>query len=84
MSAAPPCKLVLLISGRGSNMTALIRACQAGAIAARPTMVISDRAEAAGLASARNWACRRSAWRAPADGKSFDERAWPRRWPGAA
>jgi phosphoribosylglycinamide formyltransferase-1 len=53
MSAAPPLKLVMLISGRGSNMTALIRACQTGAIAARPTLVISDRAEAAGLASAR-------------------------------
>jgi len=53
MSAAPSLKLVMLISGRGSNMTALIRACQAGAIAARPTLVISDRAEAAGLARAR-------------------------------
>jgi phosphoribosylglycinamide formyltransferase-1 len=74
MSAAPPCKLVLLISGRGSNMTALIRACQAGAIAARPTMVISDRAEAAGLASARELGVPAIGLARAADG-SFDEQA---------
>jgi phosphoribosylglycinamide formyltransferase-1 len=74
MSAAPPCKLLLLISGRGSNMTALIRACQAGAIAARPTMVISDRAEAAGLASARALGVPAIGLARAADG-SFDEQA---------
>jgi phosphoribosylglycinamide formyltransferase 1 len=52
MSAAAPLNLVILISGRGSNMSAIVRACQAGAIAARP-VVISDRPQAAGLASAR-------------------------------
>jgi len=52
MSAGLPPKLAVLISGRGSNMTAIVRACLAGAIAARP-VVISDRADAAGLASAR-------------------------------
>jgi len=52
MSAGAPLSLVILISGRGSNMGAIVRACQAGEIAARP-VVISDRPEAAGLAIAR-------------------------------
>ncbi|HEV3180128.1 MAG TPA: phosphoribosylglycinamide formyltransferase [Steroidobacteraceae bacterium] len=53
MSAGPPLRLAILISGRGSNMVALARACQARALRAQPTIVISDRAEAAGLLSAR-------------------------------
>ena len=52
MSAKPPPRLAVLISGRGSNMTAIVRACLAGAIAARPVIVIADRPQAAGLASA--------------------------------
>src|SRR3984885_1147867 len=53
MSATPPpLRLAVLISGRGSNMTAIVRACLAGAIAARPVIVIADRPQAAGLASA--------------------------------
>jgi phosphoribosylglycinamide formyltransferase-1 len=52
MSAKPPLRLAVLISGRGSNMTAIVRACLAGAIAARPVIVIADRPQAAGLASA--------------------------------
>jgi len=52
MSAKPPLRLAILISGRGSNMTAIVRACLAGAIAARPVIVIADRPQAAGLASA--------------------------------
>lgn len=53
MSARTPLRLAILISGRGSNMLAIARACQAGEIAARVSVVISDRASAAGLASAR-------------------------------
>jgi phosphoribosylglycinamide formyltransferase-1 len=53
MSVPPPLRLAVLISGRGTNMTAIARACQAGAIAARVTLVLSDRAGAGGLASAR-------------------------------
>jgi phosphoribosylglycinamide formyltransferase 1 len=53
MSAGTPLKLAILISGRGSNMTAIARACLAGAIRARAVIVISDRADAAGLDSAR-------------------------------
>jgi phosphoribosylglycinamide formyltransferase-1 len=53
MSAVPLAKLAILISGRGSNMVAIVRACQSAAIAARPVIVISDRRDAQGLASAR-------------------------------
>jgi len=52
MNAAPPLRLVVLISGRGSNMTAIARACRAGEIHARVVRVISDRADAPGLAIA--------------------------------
>jgi phosphoribosylglycinamide formyltransferase 1 len=45
-------RLVILISGRGSNMAAIIDAAQAGSIAGRVVGVISNRAEAAGLAAA--------------------------------
>ena len=53
MSAPALTRLAILISGRGSNMTAIVRACQAGALRARAVVVISDRADAAGLDSAR-------------------------------
>lgn len=48
-----PLGVVVLISGRGSNMEALARAGLEGRIAARVTAVISDRADAGGLARAR-------------------------------
>lgn len=48
-----PLGVVVLISGRGSNMAALALAGLEGRIAARVTGVISDRADAAGLARAR-------------------------------
>ncbi len=53
MSARPPLRLVVLISGRGTNMTAIARACAAGEIGARIELVVSDNAAAGGLASAR-------------------------------
>jgi len=53
MSARPPLALAILISGRGSNMSAIVHACREGRIAARPAVVISERAGAAGLAHAR-------------------------------
>ncbi|MGH8133073.1 MAG: phosphoribosylglycinamide formyltransferase, partial [Steroidobacteraceae bacterium] len=53
MSAATPLRLAILISGRGSNMMALARACLAGQIAAQLAVVIADRAAASGLAAAR-------------------------------
>ena len=52
MNAGAPLELAVLISGRGSNMLAIAHACQEGRIAARVAVVLSDRADAAGLASA--------------------------------
>jgi len=52
MSAGTPFRLAILISGRGSNMIAIARACLAGSIAAQVAVVISDRADAPGLAGA--------------------------------
>jgi phosphoribosylglycinamide formyltransferase-1 len=45
--------IVILISGRGSNMLALLAAVAAGELPLRVAAVISNRADAAGLASAR-------------------------------
>lgn len=42
----------ILISGRGSNMIALLDAMEAGRIAAEPVVVISNRPKAAGLETA--------------------------------
>jgi phosphoribosylglycinamide formyltransferase-1 len=46
-------KLGILISGRGSNMLSLLAACQRGEIAADVRLVLSNRADAAGLAHAK-------------------------------
>ncbi len=45
-------RLGILISGRGSNMSAILRAVRKGRIRAEPAVVISNRPEAAGLARA--------------------------------
>jgi phosphoribosylglycinamide formyltransferase-1 len=45
-------KLAILISGRGSNMRALLAACRAGRIDAEVALVLSNRAAAPGLAYA--------------------------------
>ncbi len=46
-------KVAVLISGRGSNMQALVRACAAPDYPAEIVLVLSNRADAAGLAFAR-------------------------------
>jgi len=48
-----PLQLAILISGRGSNMAAIARACLAGQINAHVRVVISDRPGVAGLGVAR-------------------------------
>lgn len=48
-----PLRLAILISGRGTNMTAIARACAAGRVHARIALVIADRPTAAGLEAAR-------------------------------
>jgi phosphoribosylglycinamide formyltransferase-1 len=53
VSSGGPLRLAILISGRGSNMTAIATACGAGNIRARVELVLSERAGAAGLDTAR-------------------------------
>ena len=54
MSNGTPLRLAILISGRGSNMSAIVRACLAGRIGAQVAIVVSDRADAGGLVCARD------------------------------
>jgi len=49
-----PLELAILISGRGSNMLSIARACLARQINARVRVVISDSPDATGLAAARD------------------------------
>jgi len=46
-------RIGVLISGRGSNMRAIVAACAEGEVPARVVLVVSNRADAAGLAWAR-------------------------------
>ncbi|WP_428422900.1 phosphoribosylglycinamide formyltransferase [Methylibium sp.] len=67
-------RIVILISGRGSNMEALVEACAREAWSARVAAVISNRADAAGLAyaAARGIATAVVEHRAYADREGFD------------
>ena len=47
-------RVAILISGRGSNMTALVEAARAQDFPAEIVVVISNKADAAGLAKARD------------------------------
>lgn len=51
--AAAGGRIAILISGRGSNMRAFLEACERGKLPARVCLVISNRADAEGLTSAR-------------------------------
>jgi phosphoribosylglycinamide formyltransferase 1 len=53
MSTAAEGRIAILISGRGSNMGAIVDACDRGELPARVCLVLSNRADAEGLASAR-------------------------------
>jgi len=46
-------RLGFLVSGRGSNLRALLQACRQGTLPATPAVVIADRAQAPALALAR-------------------------------
>jgi phosphoribosylglycinamide formyltransferase 1 len=50
---APRCRVVVLISGRGSNLQAVINAVRAGELPIEICAVISNRAQAPGLHNAR-------------------------------
>ena len=49
-----PSRLVILISGNGSNLQAILDACASGELAASVVSVISNKADAYGLTRARN------------------------------
>jgi phosphoribosylglycinamide formyltransferase-1 len=53
MTAARWLPLAVIVSGRGSNMLAIARACQSGAIPAHISVVIADRASATGIVRAQ-------------------------------
>lgn len=63
--------IVILISGRGSNMEAIVKACAAEAWPARIAAVISNRPAAAGL----NFAAEHGIATSVIDHKTFSERA---------
>jgi phosphoribosylglycinamide formyltransferase-1 len=48
-------RVAVLISGRGSNLQALLEACVSGRIPAAITLVVSDRADASGLERAQRF-----------------------------
>ena len=73
MSARTPQRLAILISGRGSNMTAILRASLAGEIAVHPAIVIADRSGAAGLTHARELGVPTTAWSGESHGGSFEQ-----------
>ena len=62
--------IVILISGRGSNMEAIVEACARQQWPARVNAVISNKATASGLA----WAAQRGIATATVDHKAFDGR----------
>jgi len=63
-------RIVILISGRGSNMEAIVQACAAEGWPAQVAAVISNRPDAAGLAFARE----RGIAAMAVDHKRFDDR----------
>ncbi|MEW7866389.1 phosphoribosylglycinamide formyltransferase [Aeromonas diversa] len=50
-------RILVLISGNGSNLQAILDACQAGRIAGEVVAVVSNKVEAYGLTRARNAGC---------------------------
>lgn len=69
-----PLRIAILISGRGSNMAAIAKACRDGRLNAEIGLVISDRPGAAGLetASALGIDARAIAWQGTAQRGSFE------------
>ena len=69
MTAREPLRLAILISGRGSNMQAVARACRDRRINAAVSVVISDRDGAGGLAVAQELGLQTAvvAWKSFAD-----------------
>ncbi|MGH8180305.1 MAG: phosphoribosylglycinamide formyltransferase [Steroidobacteraceae bacterium] len=74
MTGADPLRLAILISGRGSNMAAIARACAEGKINARVGLVLSERPGVAGLDTARGLGIETLtvAWRGAAERAGFE------------
>jgi phosphoribosylglycinamide formyltransferase-1 len=70
----PPLQLAILISGRGSNMAAIARACLEGRVNARVNVVISDRPGVAGLTTARDLGIQAHtvSWQSAGDREAFE------------
>lgn len=68
------CRLAIIISGRGSNMLAIAKACASGEINASIGLVISNRPDAAGIKSAQELGLKTMVidHKAYADRQSFD------------
>lgn len=73
--AAPPLRLAILISGRGSNMAAIARECRERRLAASVCAVISDRPGVAGISTARELGLPAEiiAWRAYGSREEFEQ-----------
>lgn len=73
-SSSRPCRFVILISGRGSNLQAIADACLARALPAQVVGVIANRASASGLewAASRGIPTRVVSHQGHADRASFD------------
>jgi phosphoribosylglycinamide formyltransferase 1 len=73
-SARPPLRLAILISGRGSNMATIARAGIQHEINAQTVVVLSDKPEAAGIATAQGLGIetRVVAWRGAAQRDEFE------------
>jgi phosphoribosylglycinamide formyltransferase-1 len=69
-----PLQLAILISGRGSNMAAIARACVVGQINAKARIVISDVPDVAGLTVARDLGIEALAvpWQGPGNRDAFE------------
>ncbi len=69
-----PLRLAILISGRGSNMAAIAKACRAGQINAQVCVVVSDRPGVAGLATAAELGIEAVTvpWQGAADKEAFE------------
>ncbi len=65
----PLSRLAIFISGRGSNMKAIVEACRDGRVTAKPVLVLSNRYDAEGL----EWAAENGIAIAAIDHRSYDD-----------
>jgi phosphoribosylglycinamide formyltransferase-1 len=74
MTTRPLLRLGVLISGRGSNMQAVAKACRDGRIHAQISVVVADREDAGGLAVARELGLETAVvpWKQFADRAAFE------------